>query len=81
MDDTLSKLSVGQIWRPAEDAYRTTRTIVHIVDVSGATVIAFRRRNASSLEYARLERFLTWARRAEARVVEIDVGEAVATEH
>ena len=70
IDSVLPKLAVGQLWQSANaDLRRTSRLIVKIINAWGTMLIAFRRWDASNLEYAWRERFLRWAQRAEARVV------------
>jgi hypothetical protein len=68
VDSMLTKLAVGQLWRAPAEARCASRSIVKIVEVEGAKLIAFRRK-ASSLEYVRQEKFLLWAHRAGARLV------------
>lgn len=41
--------------------------MVYIDDIDGTKLIGFRRRDPTSLEYARKEHFLKWARRAGAK--------------
>ncbi len=68
-ESILTKLAVGQLWQAPAEARCTSRSIVKIVEVAGINLIAFRRREASSLEYIRQEKFLLWAHRAGARLV------------
>ena len=68
VDSILTELAVGQLWQAPAEARCTSRSIVKIVEVEGIKLIAFRRREASSLEYVRQEKFLLWAHRTGARV-------------
>ena len=70
IDSVLPEPAVEQLWQSANtDLRRTGRLIVKIINAWGTMLIAFRRWDASNLEYVRREQFLKWALRAEARVV------------
>ena len=64
------EFAVGQLWQAPAEARCTSRWIVRIVEVEGAKLIAFRRREASNLEYVRPEKFLLWAHRSGAQLVQ-----------